>query len=130
MTSRVTTEVDLVALFAAIDGGDVEGASAFMHHDVVLRFGNRTAIHGIDAFRNLFAEFKPSIAGIRHELLHVWTATEDAAVRVVLSSVHYTRLDGKVVSVPCCNVFRLSAHGITEYQVFLDMTPVFATDAP
>jgi ketosteroid isomerase-like protein len=130
MTSRVTTEVDLVALFAAIDSGDVEGASALMHNDVVLRLGNQPAINGTDAFRDLFAEVMTSIAGIRHELLDVWTAAEDSAIRIVRMTVHYTRLDGEVVSVPCCNVLRLSAGAIAEYQVFIDMTPVFATDTP
>ena len=36
-----------------------------------------------------------------------------------------TRLDGSVVSVPCCNVFRLDGGLIAQYRVYIDIGPVF-----
>ena len=126
MTGQLKADVDLVALFAAMDRGDVDATTAFLHDDVVVRLGNRPPINGKQAFKDLFAQVGGSIAGLSHELQDVWTASEDAAIRVVRMTVHYTRLDGEVVSLPCCNVFRLRDGAIAEYEVYVDMTPVFA----
>lgn len=126
MTDQLSARVDLVALFAAMDRGDVDALTALLHDDVVVRLGNQPPINGKPAFKELFAQVGGSIAGLRHELHDVWTASEDAAIGVVRMTVHYTRLDGEVVSVPCCNVFCLRDGAIAEYEVYVDMTPVFA----
>jgi ketosteroid isomerase-like protein len=40
--------------------------------------------------------------------------------------ITYTRLDGRKVTVPCCDVFRISGDEIQEMRVFVDTTPVFS----
>jgi hypothetical protein len=41
--------------------------------------------------------------------------------------VHYTRLDGGEVTLPCCNVLRLHNHDlVSEYRSYMDATPVYA----
>jgi hypothetical protein len=40
--------------------------------------------------------------------------------------VHYTRLDGGQVTLPCCNVFRLREASVAEYRSYIDITPVYA----
>jgi ketosteroid isomerase-like protein len=119
-------DVDLVAMFAALDRGDLEAMFAPMHGDVVVRLGNQPPIHGLEAFRNLYTQVAGSLGGIRHELHDLWTAVELAGIHIVRMTVHYTRLDGQVVSVPCCNIFRVRDGAISEYDVFVDMSPVFA----
>jgi ketosteroid isomerase-like protein len=126
MITPHSQDVDLAAMFAALDRGDLEAMLASLHDDVVVRLGNQPPIHGLAAFKDLHTELTASLGGVRHELHDVWTATEDAAIRVARMTVHYTRLDGQVVSVPCCNVFRVRDGAISEYDVFLDVTPVFA----
>ncbi|MHB8689994.1 MAG: nuclear transport factor 2 family protein [Solirubrobacteraceae bacterium] len=126
MTGQVHADVDLAALFNAIDQGDVDAMAAFLRDDLVARLGNQPPLHGAQAFKDLYAQLTMSISGIRHELHDVWTAAGDEAIRVVRMTVHYTRLDGNVVSLPCCNTFRLRDGAIAEYQVYVDLTPVFA----
>jgi ketosteroid isomerase-like protein len=126
MTGQVHADVDLVALFNAIDHGDIDAMAAFLRDDVVTRLGNQPPLLGAQAFKDLYAQLTKSISGIRHELHDIWTAAGDEAIRVVRMTVHYTRLDGNVVSVPCCNTFCLRDGAIAEYQVYIDLTPVFA----
>jgi ketosteroid isomerase-like protein len=38
--------------------------------------------------------------------------------------VHHTRLDGKQVTVPCCNVFQLRDGLVAGYRSYIDATPV------
>ena len=40
--------------------------------------------------------------------------------------VHYTRLDGREVTLPCCNVFRLRDGLVSEYRSYIDANPVYA----
>ena len=39
---------------------------------------------------------------------------------------HYTRVDGRKVTVPCCNVFQVGDGLVWAYRSYLDMTPVYA----
>jgi ketosteroid isomerase-like protein len=50
----------------------------------------------------------------------------DGDAAIVEFNVHYTRLDGAVVTLPCCNVFRLRDGLIAEYRSYIDANPVYA----
>lgn len=114
------------ALFAALDRADVRTVRAYLHDDVVVTLSNQQPIRGAAAFAELYEQVTGTLAGVRHEIHDVWSAGEDPAVWIARMTVHYTRLDGKTVSLPCCNVFRFAGARVADYQVFMDMTPVFA----
>jgi hypothetical protein len=44
--------------------------------------------------------------------------------------VHYQRLDGRRVTLPCCNVFRVRDGLVSDYRVYLDIGPVYASRGP
>jgi ketosteroid isomerase-like protein len=50
----------------------------------------------------------------------------DDDVFVTELEVHYTRLDGGQVTLPCCNVFRFRDGSVAEYRSYIDITPVYA----
>ena len=114
------------ALFAAMDRSDIRTVSSYLHDEVVVILSNQQPIRGAAAFAELYEQVAGTLAGLRHEIHDVWSAAEDPAVWIVRMTVHYTRSDGKTVSLPCCNVFRFAEALVSEYQVFMDMTPVFA----
>ncbi|MDT7691124.1 MAG: hypothetical protein QOI75_491 [Pseudonocardiales bacterium] len=114
----------ITELFAATDRGDVEAVTGFFRNDVEVFFGNNDPIRGRQAYAALYGRITGSLRGVRHELHDVWHAAEDGDLVLARLTVHYTRLDGSVVSVPCCNVFRLG--GLTaQYRVYIDIGPVF-----
>jgi ketosteroid isomerase-like protein len=110
-------------VFATFDAKDVSTLAGFMTDDVAFRLGNAEVIRGRPAFVDAVNAFLSSIAGVRHEILTVYT-DDDAAI--VEFDVHYTRHDGGVVTVPCCNVFRLRDGLIAEYRSYIDAAPVYA----
>ena len=63
------------------------------------------------------------MAGFRHDVIDVWS---DGNTLIVELEVHYTRLDGRQVSVPGCNVFRLRDRSVAGYRSYIDVTPVYA----
>jgi ketosteroid isomerase-like protein len=110
-------------IFATFDAKDVSALAAFMTDDVRLRLGNAEPVQGKSAFVQAVNAFIGSVAGFRHEVLNVWS---DGDALIAEFDVHYTRLDGGEVTLPCCNVFRLRDGLVAEYRSYIDATPVYA----
>jgi limonene-1,2-epoxide hydrolase len=118
------------AMFSALDNRDSDTVIGHLTGDVVVHLGNADPIQGGGAFIALFDQVLSALQGLRHEIHDVWRAAEDPDVVIARMTVHYTRLDGVLISVPCCNVFRLTDSLIAEYRVYVDMSPVFAGTDP
>lgn len=114
----------LRALFASIDGGDVDGAAAVMSDDVHFRLGNEDATDSKADFAAGAQALLGLLAGVRHEIHDIWEV-EDGAVVAVLD-VHYQRLDGREVTLPACPVFRLRDGLIHDARIHVDVSPVLA----
>ena len=114
----------LMDVFATMDAGDLDAMVKHMTDDVTTRFGNHAEICGRAAFRALFNEVGQAISRLRHDVLDLWHAVEDFDVWVVRLNVSYRLLDGRVVTLPCCNVFRMRGDLICEYRVYTDIGPV------
>jgi ketosteroid isomerase-like protein len=95
---------ELAEVFQSFDAQDVGKIAEFMTEDVQLRVGNAPLISAKAAFVEAVRGFLDLVAGVHHEILHVYA---DGEVAVVEFDVHYTRRDGRSVVLPCCNVFRL-----------------------
>jgi ketosteroid isomerase-like protein len=110
-------------IFAAFDTRDVPAFTAFMTDDVRIRLGNADMVQGKPAFVVAVEAFLASVADFRHEILNVWN---DGQALITELDVHYTRLDGGKVTLPCCNVFKLRDGLVAEYRSYIDITPVYA----
>ena len=121
--SRTDVSEQLHRIFATFDARDVSTLAGFMTDDVQLRLGNAELIQGKVAFVDAVSAFLGSVAGVRHEILNVLT---DGDAVIVEFDVHYTRHDAILVTLPCCNVFRLRDGLIAEYRSYIDAAPVYA----
>jgi ketosteroid isomerase-like protein len=110
-------------MFATFDARDVSALAAFMTDDVRLRLGNAEPVQGKSAFVEAVTAFLASVASFRHEVLDVWS---DRDALIAEFDVHYTRLYGGEVTLPCCNVFRLRDGLVAEYRSYVDATPVYS----
>jgi ketosteroid isomerase-like protein len=116
----------ITAVLAAIDAGEVAAAARHLCDDVTVLFGNFDPLIGSAAFVQLFGQFTSSLQSVRHEIHHIWSAASDLEVLIATMTVHYTRTDERCVSLPCCNVFRMSGALIAEYHVYMDISPALA----
>ena len=111
------------AIFATFDAKNVSALAAFMTDDVRLGLGNAEPVQGKPAFVEAVNAFLASVAGFRHEVLNVWS---DGDALIAEFDVHYTRLDGGEVTLPCCNVLRLRDGLVSEYRSYIDARPVYS----
>jgi ketosteroid isomerase-like protein len=110
-------------MFGAFDAQDVSALAGFVTDDVHLRLGNAEPVEGRTAFVESVTQFIASVAGFRHEFLNIWS---DRDALIAEFDVHYIRLDGGEVTLPCCNVFRVRDGLVAEYHSYMDATPVYS----
>lgn len=110
-------------MFAAIDAKDVDALLAFLAPDAIQRLGNMPPLRGHGEIRKGNEDFLGSVAGIHHDVTRVWESDEGVVVNL---RVTYDRHDGKSVTIPVVTIFRETDGLIDEYEVYFDITPVFA----
>lgn len=113
----------LALLFASIDAHDVEGLLAQLTDDARFTFGNAEPAVGRQAIGTMLRGFFSSIRACRHVVTGAW---RDGDTLVCRGSVTYTRHDGRIVTLPFCNVLGMRGHRIADYQVYSDPAPLFA----
>jgi ketosteroid isomerase-like protein len=110
------------AIFSAFDSKDIGALAALVTDDVRLQIGNADVVNGKAEFVQALQAFVVSVASFRHTVTNVWS---DVDAVIAELRVHYTRLDGTEVMLPCCNVFRLRDGAVADYRVYMDITPVY-----
>jgi len=61
---------------------------------------------------------------LHHTILDLWEVGDDVVVK--LMDVHYTRLDGRELNLPCCNVFGVRDGVVNDYRIDMDVNAVLA----
>lgn len=126
-SSTSSSEVDrfIRDLFAAVDAGDAERVGGFVTEGVRFRFGSAEPLTGRANLVAASRQFAASIAGLHHEITDLWQPAPGTVVAEL--QVTYHRHDGVELTLPCCNIFRLSGDGLVDdYRIYMDVNPVFA----
>jgi ketosteroid isomerase-like protein len=122
--AQLVSPTDLVrGVLAALDAKDPAAITAQMTDDVRMRLGNADLVDGKAKFLEATEAFVASIEAIRHQITSMWSFDD---VVIAEMDVHYERLDGRKVTLPCCNVFRVRDGLVSDYRVYLDIGPVYA----
>jgi ketosteroid isomerase-like protein len=115
------------AIFSAFDAKDITALAELVTDDVRLQLGNADVVEGKAEFVRGLKAFFGSVADFRHTVTNVWS---DVDAVIAELRVHYTRLDGTELTLPCCNVFRLRGGVVADYRVYMDITPVYTGASP
>ena len=113
----------ITRLFETIDRMDPEGFVDFLTEDASFRFGNADPVIGRNNIREAVAGFFSMIKGLSHQIFNVWEIENAIICR---GEVTYKRMDEKDVKVPFVNFFMMENTLIKEYQIYIDLTPLFA----
>ena len=111
------------AIFADIDAFDPDKFVSHLTDDVTFRFGNGEPVVGRANVREAVAGFFTTIAGLTHHILNVYDA---GAVSIAQIDVEYVRQDGKHVTVPNADILTFDGDLVSDWQIYIDLAPVFA----
>lgn len=111
------------AMFAAVDGFDVDRFLSFPHPECMFRFGNAQPIFGHEAIRTAVSGLFAALRRISHADLAAWVHPD---ATICTGQVTDTRHDNSTLTVPFAVVFRLEQKLVKEYLIFVDNSPLFA----
>ena len=114
---------DVAAIFAAIDAFDPDKFVAHLTPDATFRFANADPVTGRAAVKEAVAGFFSSIDGLTHHILNVYESGETAIAQI---DVEYLRKDGKSVTVPNADILVFDGDLVSDWQIYIDVTPVYA----
>jgi ketosteroid isomerase-like protein len=115
---------EATSVFTAVDTQDLDTFTALFHPDGRFVFGNQDPLVGIDAVLAGNAAFFAMVRNTTHKINRVWIV---GTTTIAETDVTYGRLDGKEVTLPAVSIWTVDDAGlITDYQVFADLSPVFA----
>lgn len=116
------------AVLDAVDRRDLDALTSCVSDDVYFRFGNDQPTRNKAEFATTMRPFLQGIGGIRHEIIKMWEVPEGDVIATM--DVHYTRLDGHQLVLPCCNVFGIGDGLVYDYRIYMDVGPVTAAVYP
>lgn len=111
-------------LFQSIDAMDTKTFVTFIHDDAQFKFGNAPPAVGKAAIAQAVDGFFSSIKRVRHNILKTWTGSDSV---VCQGEATYTRHDGSQLTLPFVNVFGMKEDLITDYLIYVDITPLYAS---
>ena len=114
---------DVAAIFADIDAFDPDKFVAHLTPEATFRFANADPVTGRAAVKEAVAGFFSSIAGLTHHILNVYEVGDIVIAQI---DVEYRRLDGKSVTVPNADILVFDGDLVSDWQIYIDLTPVFA----
>jgi ketosteroid isomerase-like protein len=114
---------DVKQTFADIDSMNADKFLAHLTEDVVFRFGNADPVAGRPAVREAVTGFWTTINGLHHHLLKSYDVGDTTIAQL---DVEYERLDGKSVTVPNLDVLVYDGDLVKNWQIYIDLAPVFA----
>jgi ketosteroid isomerase-like protein len=116
---------DLVrTLIRAVDAADQNAIATLTATDVNFRFGNAEPTDTQSELLAAAQSFRDAIADLHHTILDLWEVGDGMVV--ALMDVHYQRLDGRELNLPCCNVFGIHDGVVNDYRIYMDVSPVLA----
>ena len=114
---------DLAPVFADIDAMDADKFIAHLTPDVRFRFANADPALGRAAVKQGVEGFWTTIDGLTHHVINSYEVGDTVIVQI---DVEYRRKDGKSVTVPNCDVLTFDGDLVRDWQIYIDLAPVFA----
>ena len=114
---------DVAPIFAAIDAMNAENFVAYLTPEVRFRFANMDPAIGRAQVTEGVNGFWASIDGLTHHIQKVYEVGDTVIAQI---DVEYRRKDGKSVTVPNCDVLVFQGDLVRDWQIYIDLAPVFA----
>jgi ketosteroid isomerase-like protein len=109
-------------LYKHIDTKDARGFAAFFAEDGKFTFGNAPTATGPPAVEAACDQFFSSLENLDHEMRNVWEIGDTIICEV---TVIYRTLDGRNFELPAANIIRHEDGVVTDYRIFMDVSPLF-----
>jgi ketosteroid isomerase-like protein len=126
MTAAGTAPIDVTTELLEAADSDIVRFFSLFSDDCIFRLGNNDIIRGRENIQAWVADYLGAVAGMRHEIVEMWSEGDVAAARV---EVTYTMNSGATFTLPAVTRTRVRDGRVSEYLIFMDPSPVVAASA-
>jgi uncharacterized protein len=122
------TDEDIRRLFAVIDLRDANVTARHFAPNIRLKMGAQPDINGVESARLAFRDVGATYAKVHHEVRAIWRRIDSAGTETigVQADVTYALANGQATSTPCVSALVFVDGLVSDYQIFIDLTPVAA----
>ena len=107
-----------------LDAKDVERYGAFLSDNCVMQSNNNPPAQGKTTILNYLSQYWGTFGSLEHELLNLYGSDSNFVLEALN---HYTRLDGKPITVTAVAFTDRNPEGlVTAVRFYTDTMPVFA----
>jgi ketosteroid isomerase-like protein len=114
-------------LFARGEAFDSQGFIEFFTDTPLYQFGNYPPCFSKAEIKQSIEAFFGQVTALYHDIKMMWEVGDTLFVEM---DVTYWRKDGSVVTLPCCDIFRLKDGKFSELRIFMDANPVGDSTIP
>lgn len=111
-------------LLAAVDTGDMAGATQLLADNVHFRLGSAEPVVGPAAAAAAFGALLETVASLSHQIHQVWAVDAPESAVICELTANLESQGGTRVSLPGVNVYRLRDGRIVDYRVHMDFSPL------
>lgn len=110
-------------VFAIVDAMDADRFAELFTEDGSLYFSNNPVVTGKVEIRSTIAYVFTTFKDIDHTIEMSWQEGDYTICRM---SITYKKMDDTHVTLPCVTIFKQRDQLIDEYQIYMDISPVYA----
>jgi ketosteroid isomerase-like protein len=125
-TPQTATKTWYEEFYARVDALDVTLADELLTEDSTMTMANHPMDIGRDAVRAGMEHFFTMIKGMHHTFKRVVEDGDFAAIEAICT---YTRLDGSTVDIPVFTAIERRDGKVAAQRVYIDLAPLFTSDA-
>jgi ketosteroid isomerase-like protein len=111
-------------LFDNIDNMRMDAFLAGVTEDIVIVFGNNSPAIGKEQVRNAIGALWQTLDGLKHNFVNV---IQQGTCLVLEANVDYVRKDKKVVTIPTVSILLFRGSKVSEWRIYSDIAPIFAS---
>jgi len=106
-----------------LDSGNVEDFRPFLHEDCVMQINNNLPLYGANVILGALKRNWTTFERVEHEPVNVYGDDRRFAVEMLW---HFTRRDGKRISVPACSFVDRGEDGLAvAIRLYASLQPVY-----
>ncbi len=109
-------------MFEAGESMNVHNFVKFYNDDAYYQFSNFPVAYGPQGIVNASTTFLEKVGAIKHNIINLWEIDQNTLVCEM--TVTYTRKDGEVHTLPCCDTIRIKNGKVQELRIYMDISPV------
>ncbi len=112
----------VLTLFSRGESFDVPGFAALFTNTPVYAFGNYEICLDRPAIEKSAAAFFAQINAVYHDIKMLWESGDCVFVEMDVS--YWRKADNSLITLPCCDIFRVEGDKFSELRIFMDVSPV------